>query len=173
MRQQISRITYGAMLHVAYHRLVIVQWLYDGDTDGGRELYEQLADEGTATDRVELVICGTKKDFLGAIQRVVKSTTTDNVPILHLVTHGTASAGCHLGGLGGCDPAYKGARESVTWAELAPLLTELAHQSDHRNFVMMTGCDTNDFIKYWKNPAARPAKGDVPLLSRPIRRQNG
>lgn len=87
MSLQITHALQSAVDNVAHHKLVIIQWLYCGDRDGGQDLAEQLAEDKIAEGVVQYFACRTKREFESILRDVIDSTTSQKIPLLHLLTH--------------------------------------------------------------------------------------
>lgn len=155
--QIVSQALHETMLKARRDRLIIIEWLYAEDKkERAQNLYDQLEQEGVSVDLVEVVICQSASEFEAAIRRATAGTTPDNVPIVHLMTHGAAGDGGYVGGLGGQDSTMASGKGFVRWTELDPLLCNLARASGFQNFVMLTGCNTYDLAAFWNGPTRGP-----------------
>jgi hypothetical protein len=157
VQASISEEVEQAAAGVSCHRLIIVQWLNSGDVATGAQLRDRLIEEESVPkDLITLVICRSRRELIKAIKGVISSTNEDDVPILHIESHGEVDEStdrCY--GLGGCDPAGVDGRDGIPWRDLDPLLCQLASKAGTRNLVVLGACKTQDLMVYWQSGHVR------------------
>lgn len=117
---------------LAFDSAVVIESLPSGELRSGRDLFEttiapvSVADPGFVS---ELYEANSKKEFLGALN-AVRATAQQygRSPIVHIEVHGNQD------GIGLAN------RESVTWSEIAPLLTAVNQLSRMNLLVVAAMC---------------------------------
>lgn len=144
-----------ALDNLLTHRLVILQWLAVGEKlPMGDRLRERLLAAGIREDRIELIDCQSRAEVISSIEKVIDRTTVTNVPVLHIECHGAIDEQSIAVGLGGGEPNSPPRNASeLLWVDLDPLPENHARKAQFRNVVVLSGCQTDDLMKYWKTRA--------------------
>jgi hypothetical protein len=108
---------------VGLHRLVILEWLADGELETGTALSETLLKAAPGLP-VECIKCSSASDVLEEIRRLTADVlATGNVPILQIEAHGYTDEEGRGAGLAG--PSGSAHDDGLPWEVLAVELREL------------------------------------------------
>lgn len=125
---------------ITMHRLLVIEWLGDGDEKTGQELVRQLLLKAPDLP-VELMICDGKRDVLAAMAKAANDVPTLGVPILHIEAHGYAPFSFLEEALGFWGPnRNSGGSEALLWSELEDSLRVLNVATRYNLMIVAAAC---------------------------------
>lgn len=119
-------------MEVAFHYVLILEWLDTGDRRTGAELHGILTARGVPS---RLVVCESWDDIVHALADAAQQLAVRGHPAIHLETHGSDPwDGCEE------DIGFGAGGSVIPWSELGRLLSPLNQANDFRLFFVSAAC---------------------------------